>query len=590
MTFFRSSSSPKFMLLVAAIGTVGLLGCQNDPPADDGDGSSDSSGDGDGDGDGDNDDGPQIICDPGETRCVEDIEEEILETCAPTGLEWEPSECDVYQECIPCFGPSADDCVAACVGPCEQLEDLPSSEGCSFYATSMYQAGQTTPELPPDAIIVGNPHPELSATVSLYFVPFGSNIEELVEGPLDLPPGDSHPFILPAELTDYSEITSRYRSGVVHHVTSDLPIVAYLHSPYEGTSSNGSSLLLPEHMMTGNYVVYGASAYTPPSYFSLIALENETTVRWRPSVPTAGDELPIPYVDLVDVEYGEQLLNRFDNIRIDTSAKMGEPTCDQDLSGTVIEADKPVWVVSAVRGARIPFCHPTMVIEGCEMETQIDPLCMSGSDFLQEQNLPLDYWGREYVGAASPLRANESHYWRIYAGKENVTINVTPPEYGPITLTNRGDWEPLEVPAGTNLLFEGDGEFMPVQLVAGHWVANSIGSPAMVQMVPTAQFLDRYVFVTGDNYDFNYVQVIREAGNADVMLDDMIVSGWQPVGGWEVANVVIPEGPHEINSTDYFGIVQYGYTVLPDPNTPTMDPSSGYAYPGGMKADIIYLP
>ena len=132
-------------------------------------------------------------------------------------------------------------------------------------------------------------------------------------------------------------------------------MVAYLHSPFEASSTNGSSMLLPEHVFTGNYVVYGHSPYTAPSYFSVIALEDQTTVRWWPTVETAGDSLPLPFVE--GGQAGEQLLNRYDNIRVITSVKYDRPRCEQDLSGTVIEADKPIWVVSATRGARIPFCQ-----------------------------------------------------------------------------------------------------------------------------------------------------------------------------------------------------------------------------------------
>lgn len=529
------------------------------------------------------DDGPKVICVPGRTRCDGDA---TIEVCAPTGLKWTPSPCSLYEECDPCFDELQGDCVAVCVGPCERLGELPSSEGCSFYATSMYQAGQVVADLE-DAIVVGNPQPELPATVELYFTPFGSNVEVLVEGPIELMPGSSHVFDLSADLTDYIESTSLYRSGAVHHVVSDLPVVAYLHSPFQGDSTNGSSLLLPEHVMTGDYVVYGHAAYNNPSYFIVIALEDQTTVRWWPTADTAGDYLPLPFVEAGGM--GSQLLNRFDNIRVDSSVKNAPPICDRDLSGTVIEADKPIWVVSAVRAARIPLCRHTTVVEGCE--SFVEPLCASGSDFLQEQNLPLDYWGREYVGPHSPLRGSEDHYWRVYAGDDNVTVTVDPPQPGtPIQLAKRGDWQELVAPAGTNLLFNGTGPFMPVQYVAGHYVANNIGSPAMVQMVPTAQFLNSYVFVTGYGYEYHYVQTVRPSGGADVLLDDELVTGWQEFGAWEVATIDIEEGPHEIESADSFGIIQYGYSVLPDPNNPTSKPSSGYAYPGGMKAEIIFIP
>ncbi len=574
--------------------TAAPLACQ-DPPSAEGDAEvGDGDGDEPGDGDGDGDDSPQIICEPGETRCADLA---TLEVCAPTGLKWDPVPCEGYEQCDPTITDDEGNTIAVCAGPCEKLEDSPSSEGCSFYTTSMYQATlpPDTPE-PPDAIIVGNPQPELDATVELRWVPFGSNKEELVteiagqaiENPVTIPPGGSHVFELDPALTIYQDEqeTSLYRSGSVYHVVSDLPVVAYLHAPYEGQNSNGSTLLLPENVLQGDYVVFSHGAWQSPNYFIVIAVQDQTTVTWRPSVETAGNWLPLPFIE--QGEIGMQLLNRFDNIRIDTSIKYDRPKCEQDLSGTVISADKPIWVVSAIRGLRLPWCGGSAV-PGCPAEPEnIDTACNFGSDFAMEQNLPLDYWGREYVGPHSPLRGTESHHWRIFAGEDNITVNVTPAQPGtPIELAARGDWADLIVPAGTNLEFDSTGVFMPVQYVTGHYDdANSNGSPAMIQMVPTAQFLNRYVFVTAFNYPEHYVQVIREAGSAEVLLDGQPVLGWEPVGEWEVSTQLLDEGAHEIISDDVFGIIQYGYS----PHNGAADNSAGYGYMGGMKAEVIYIP
>ena len=529
---------------------------------------------------------PTIICEPGETRCVDTT---TIETCAPTGLKWDSAPCNaaIAETCEPCASGEEESCVAACVGPCERAEGTPSSEGCSFFTTSIYQYPQ--PEPLGDAIIVGNPHPELSAEVTLTFTPFGSNIEEEVQT-VDLAPRESYAFVLPDDLTEYSLETSVFRSGLVHHVTSNIPIVAYLHAPYQATQTNGSALLLPEHVMTGNYVVYGHKPLSRPSYFVVIAMEDQTTVRWYPTRDTAGDQLPLPFVDAGGS--GEQLMNRLDNMRILTSIKNDPVVCQEDLSGTVIEADKPVWVLSATRGARIPFCHQNEV-PGCT-DTDggyVDDSCFAGSDLLLEQNLPLEFWGREYIGAASPKRGDEDHIWRIFAGEDDITINVDPPQPGtPIQLAARGDWQELVVPNGTNLRFSSNKVFMPVQYVSGNYVADGLGSPAMVQMVPTAQFLDNYVFVTGVGYDpYNYVQIIREVGGGDIILDDVVVQGltWENVGDWEVANLAVSEGAHAIRSDSYFGIVQYGWTNV---DTAINNITAGYAYPGGMKAEVIFIP
>ena len=45
------------------------------------------------------DDGPEIICEPGQTRC---IDASTIEVCAPTGLEWETLDCGARETCEAC--------------------------------------------------------------------------------------------------------------------------------------------------------------------------------------------------------------------------------------------------------------------------------------------------------------------------------------------------------------------------------------------------------------------------------------------------------------------------------------------------------
>jgi hypothetical protein len=117
---------------------------------------------------------------------------------------------------------------------------------------------------------------------------------------------------------------------------------------------------------------------------------------------------------------------------------------------------------------------------------------------------------------------------------------------------------------------------MPVQYLEGEQSGAGTGDPASYQMVPTEQFLPRYVFVTGTGYTQNYVQVIRPAGGADVEVDDQVVSGYYAVGGYEVADWPISEGAHVAGSADPFGVIQVGYTTV-----------TSYAYPGGLALGFI---
>src|SRR5690606_23441630 len=93
--------------------------------------------------------------------------------------------------------------------------------------------------------------------------------------------------------------------------------------------------------------------------------------------------------------------------------------------------------------------------------------CCNSTDHIQEVNIPLAYWGKTYVGAHAPVRATESHFWRIFAGEDNTTITVTPAQPNtPIQLAKRGDWVELELENGVSVVFEGDKPFMPVQFTA----------------------------------------------------------------------------------------------------------------------------
>jgi hypothetical protein len=117
---------------------------------------------------------------------------------------------------------------------------------------------------------------------------------------------------------------------------------------------------------------------------------------------------------------------------------------------------------------------------------------------------------------------------------------------------------------------------LPVQYLEGQSGGAGTGDPAMITSVPTEQFLDRYAFVTGTNYQQHYAQIIRPLGGAEVFIDGNMVGGYYQVGNYQVADVLIGEGGHFATSDQPFGIIQVGYT-----------PVTSYGYPGGMQLEII---
>ena len=119
---------------------------------------------------------------------------------------------------------------------------------------------------------------------------------------------------------------------------------------------------------------------------------------------------------------------------------------------------------------------------------------------------------------------------------------------------------------------------MPIQYL-GSARGRGTGDPSMYQMVPVGQFLTAYSFATGASTDYpytHYVQVTRSQGAADVLVDGVVVTGYRPVGVFEVADWVVSEGLTYATSTQPFGITSIGYANV-----------TSYAYPGGMNLQVL---
>jgi hypothetical protein len=418
---------------------------------------------------------------------------------------------------------------------CAQAMMIESTVGCEFRANKMQNFIEE-----PTSLVVGNVSDTDIATVEVYYSTGGA--EQMVAGPVAIDPSGTYEYVMtmPAQPGNVSVL----RTGGTFRVVSDEPIVAYQHSPISAEAHNDSSMLIPDHALKQNYIV---AAYTKnvsgPPYFDVIALADATTVSWEPPQATAAGG-GVPAVAAGDI--GQVVMNAGDMLQVISQV---------DVSGTIVSSDKPIWVVGAVPCVNIPanvtFC-----------------------DHIEELMLPLDYWGMEYVAAHAPQRGNEDYYWRVYSGADAVTIATEPPQPGTPVVLDRGEF--LEFFTQQSFIITGDGPFLPVQYLEGQDGGAGTGDPASYQMVPTEQFLPRYVFVTGSGYDQNYVQITRPLGGAEVLVDGVPVSNYYTVGEFEVADHSIQAGAHVAESDEPFGVIQVGYTSV-----------TSYAYPGGMRLAAI---
>ena len=465
-----------------------------------------------------------VGCMPGATQC--DVDGNV-QTCDGFG-EWGPG--------VGCGG--TDSCYGGtCVSLCQLAANTPSSQGCSFRANNMQTYSQFNA---PSALVVGNTSDTLTAQLQLYLVQGGAEVPQ--GAAVALAPNSTQTF----ELTQPKlGVGTVLRSGGSYRLESDIPVIAYQHSPVGAQADNDASMILPDNAAGDEFLI---SSYTPniggdPSYFDVIALEDGTMVEWTPPVATpAGTGVPAVAAGAT----GTVAMNAGDTLQVAVYA---------DLTGTRVTSNNPVWVVGAMSCVQVPTG-------------------VTACDHLEEQQIPLEYWGNTYVAAHAPQRGSEDYHWRVFGGADGVLIETDPVLPGfPMTL-NDGEW--VEFTTNDSFVMTADGPFMPVQYLESQSGGAGTGDPAMVQMVPVEQFLDRYAFVTGTGYDVHYVQITRDVGGADVLVDGVVVDGYYTVGSYEVADWTISEGSHVAVSDDAFGIMSVGYTGF-----------TSYAYPGGLELEVI---
>lgn len=423
---------------------------------------------------------------------------------------------------------------------CEAAAEVLTSVGCDFFAADL--ANDYSVDHLPFAIVISNPHESQNAQVTLEHGLQGQIFEEV------LAPGELQVIDVACSsgcLVQQQEISPQgIGDGTGFRVTADVPILAYQWNTY-GTyiESVDASLLIPVTSLDGTYLTAAWDVGASYGYgqIAIVVIEDDTSISLTPSVnlPEQGGLGPFFAGETSSIES----LNSFDVIALRPALT------DNDLTGTVVQADKPVVVFGGHTCAFVPY-------------DQI-PAC----DHLEEQILPLSAWGTSTVLARHAPRlycidnVEDPVTWRVVAGADDMHIELDPPP--PIVgaeheFTQQG--EILTFESTTDHVIAGilnnpedpeapEAPFFAYQLMTSTRYADCgyEGDPMMLQSPPAGQFLDRYVFVTDDMFDFNYDHIIIvRPTSAEVELDCLGTlpdSDFEQVGSsdWEVARVFIDD-------------------------------------------------
>ncbi|OJY27770.1 MAG: hypothetical protein BGO98_41680 [Myxococcales bacterium 68-20] len=450
-------------------------------------------------------------------RCSRDLKR-VVDGCTEEGV----------QEC----GPEKGCANGACVDPCAAAELAKGSTGCSFVTLppdeAEYGAGScfaamiaNTWDLPVNITAEHGTTPlDLGQSV---FTAETSGTEVTytkLEGPLQ--PGQVALVFLselrPAPNPSVNDVFSACPIGTVgafngdpidHGTTltkaftikTDAPVSAYSIFPYGGAKTHfpTATLLLPTSSWSGNYVAVNGWPMTRDRFgkpigaptLQIVATADDTEVRMRPKVDVHDG------AGVTGVAAGQMAVWKL------SRGQVIQITQPEELTGSPIESTKPIAVFGGNRCTLVPG-----PVQAC--------------DTLQQQIPPLGQWGSEY--ALVPYRdrfggkaeRRETVPYRLVGAVDGTVLTYDPakPREAPSTLRAG------EVVSFTTdelvVVKSQDNEhpFYTAVMMTGALFNSGVGAPSdgdpdFVNVVPTDQFLDRYVFFADYTFPETTLTLVR---------------------------------------------------------------------------------
>jgi len=502
----------------------------------------------------------------------------------------------------------------ACANQCEIMAQGDSNVGCHFWPTPVNNA-HLDPLFDADfGVVVHNANTEVvEITVTkgaelITQLSVAAGAVEVIQLEYDA--------VLKGAPSDFSSVLVT-RGG--YQVTASLPVTVYqfnplgfeiLHSCVNSAEdpchsySNDASLLLPDHALSNNYVVVsrptfgitkntaaGSPLHFIPGFMSIVGTEENTTVTIRFSAYTAaGDDL-LAYApgDTAQFTLGRaDVLQILSDIPPDCSA--GTETSDDcntdvpgdvcrycdmgplyDLTGTVIQSTAPIAVFAGHVCSFVPYNN-------------------WACDHLEEQMVPSETWGTDYIVARTEPQSPDSaepNVVRIVSREDDNTITFDPSTVHDSVNLYANEY--LELTTAENFRVTATYPIMVAQYLVGQNYYTSSrdywGDPAFALVVPYEQYRTEYTFLVPETITYNYVNVIGPVGEAGANIHNITLDG-TPVefadgilGNYGIARVDISNSVnsyHTITGDQPFGIMVYGFARF-----------TSYFYPGGLDLEYI---
>ncbi|MDC0667093.1 IgGFc-binding protein [Nannocystis radixulma] len=482
-------------------------------------------------------------CVPGDTRC----QGNDVEKCDESGTAW-----NIVETCDGLQGLACDPQAGTCLGACAGLGL--SHIGCDYYPTVLQQVDlKSVAPTYEYAVAVANTSDQ-AATVTVTRA--GAPITQVMVAPMSV-----QLIVLPwIDALSQGKGPSVVVVDGAYRLRSTAPVVVYQYNAFKASGSNGASLLLPVNTWTGNYLVAAwppfkvSQNFTYPGFYAVVASQDNTKVTLTPS--TTGKLVQAGGGVAADGT-GVVTLDADDVLQVMSAG-------DGDLTGTIVQADKPVQVFGGNECTNVP-----LGVDSC--------------DHIEESMFPLETLAKEYV-VVPPVQVpndqlDKAQVVRVIASEDNTTLTFNPDQPVAKNLAEAGDFVELTTTTA-KFVVTADKKILVSQYMVGEAAGYGTGDPAMLLAVTPQQWRKNHLFHALPNWTVNYVDVLAPK-NASVTVDGVAVGGWQAVGAtnYQVAHIKLNNdgtGNHTVVGDVGVGISVYG-----------VQNASAYWYPGGLDLDVL---
>lgn len=396
------------------------------------------------------------------------------------------------------------------------------SKGTDFWL--MFNGNLSTPEL----ILFITGDTATSGTVSIPGLAFTS--------PFTVTPGTVTSVTIPssAQVT-----TSNIIENLGIHVVSTAEVTVYGLNRVPFTTD--AFLGLPTDILGTEYINLGYknTNVVNATQFGIVATQDNTAVTITPTVTTGIRVAGVPYLTTLNQGQTYQLRNT--------------NSAPADLTGSIIQSDKPIAVFGGHQCANIPNGNTL------------------ACDHIVEQLTPTSTWGQAFLTVPLATRINGDTF-RILAAQNSTEVRIN----GSLVVTlNRGQFYEQIIVGQSEITTTKP--VLVAQYSNGTTFDGVTSDPFETLIPPKEQFLAGYTVTTpASGFSINFINIV--APNAivgTINLDGSAIpaASFLPIGssGFSGAKIPVLIGSHNLDATLPFGLTSYGFNS-----------ADSYGYPGGL--------